>query len=90
MKNIVLSANKTKHNLCKQDQIPNILNYVGDGIQTLTQFRNFIKDKSNIEREYAQKLDNLARKYKSNAKKSVSTPTGDAHQEDYDWEDNSR
>lgn len=72
-----------------KDQIPNILTYVGDGIQTLTQFRNFIKDKSNIEREYAQKLDNLARKYKSHGKKSVSTPTGDAHQEDYDWEDNS-
>ncbi|KAI9273305.1 hypothetical protein EDC94DRAFT_644570 [Helicostylum pulchrum] len=72
-----------------KDQIPSILTYVGDGIHSLTQFRSFIKDKSSIEREYAQKLDNLTRKYKSNTnKKNISTP-GDTQQDEWDWEDSS-
>ncbi|KAI8081130.1 hypothetical protein BDF21DRAFT_339095 [Thamnidium elegans] len=72
-----------------KDQIPSILTYVGDGIHSLTQFRSFIKDKSSIEREYAQKLDNLTRKYKSNTnKRNVSTP-GDTQQDEWDWEDSS-
>ncbi|KAI7894598.1 uncharacterized protein EV154DRAFT_542366 [Mucor mucedo] len=69
-----------------KDQIPSILNYVGDGIHSLTQFRNFIKDKTSIEREYAQKLENLTKKYKSN-KKIVSTPG--EQQDEWDWEDTS-
>lgn len=44
-------------------QIPAILDHIADGIQELHQFRNFIKDRSQIEKDYAQKLENLARKY---------------------------
>ncbi|KAI9357879.1 hypothetical protein BD770DRAFT_420032 [Pilaira anomala] len=72
-----------------KDQIPSILTYVGDGIQSLTQFRNFIKDKSSIEREYAQKLENLTKKYKSSKKNVATTPGIDSQQDDWDWEDSS-
>ncbi|KAI8373277.1 hypothetical protein BD560DRAFT_328204 [Blakeslea trispora] len=69
-----------------QDQIPSILNYVEDGVQSLSQFRNFIKDRSTIEREYAQKLESLSKKYKPNKK----SPTSDVQQtDDWDWEDRS-
>lgn len=40
------------------------MDYVSQGIQTLSQFRSFLKEKSNIEREYAQKLESLTKKYK--------------------------
>lgn len=71
----------------KKDQVPSILKYVGDGIHSLTQFRNFIKERSSIEREYAQKLDNLSRKYKTHNKK-IGNAT-DQQQEDWDWDDTS-
>ncbi|KAG2195795.1 hypothetical protein INT46_003437 [Mucor plumbeus] len=70
-----------------KDQVPSILKYVGDGIHSLTQFRNFIKERSSIEREYAQKLDNLSRKYKTHNKK-IGNAT-DQQQEDWDWDDTS-
>ncbi|KAI8144182.1 hypothetical protein BJV82DRAFT_608592 [Fennellomyces sp. T-0311] len=54
-------------------QIPAIVDYVGDGVQQLTQFRNFVRDRSQIERDYAQKLDNLARKYASTARNNETT-----------------
>lgn len=72
----------------KKDQVPSILKYVGDGIHSLTQFRNFIKERSSIEREYAQKLDTLSRKYKTHNRKTGNTT--DQQQEDWDWDDTSR
>ncbi|KAI8333777.1 hypothetical protein EDC96DRAFT_451084 [Choanephora cucurbitarum] len=70
-----------------KEQIPSILNYVEDGIQSLSQFRNFVKDRSAIEREYAQKLESLCKKYKPNKK----SPGSDTQQQtdDWDWEDKS-
>ncbi|KAI8971438.1 hypothetical protein BDF20DRAFT_679072 [Mycotypha africana] len=54
-----------------KDQIPLIVKYVGDGIESLHQFRSFLKERSNIEREYAQKLEQLSKKYKSQHNTSV-------------------
>ncbi|KAI9318827.1 hypothetical protein BX666DRAFT_1855230, partial [Dichotomocladium elegans] len=45
------------------NQIPAILDYVNDGIQQLHRFRNYVKDRAQVEREYAQKLESLAKKY---------------------------
>ncbi|RCH91684.1 hypothetical protein CU098_007902, partial [Rhizopus stolonifer] len=56
-----------------KDQVPSILDYVGQGITSLSQFRAFIKEKSHIEREYAQKLENLTKKYKPNKKEDWNT-----------------
>ncbi|CEP09015.1 hypothetical protein [Parasitella parasitica] len=69
-----------------KDQVPSILKYVSDGIHSLTQFRNFLKERSSIEREYAQKLDALSRKYKSTNKKTSSTTD---QQDEWDWDDTS-
>lgn len=44
------------------------MDYLGEGIASLAQFRAFIKEKSHIEREYAQKLESLTKKYKPNIK----------------------
>ncbi|KAI8877427.1 hypothetical protein K501DRAFT_278482 [Backusella circina FSU 941] len=69
-----------------KDQVPTILSHVGDGIHSLSQFRNFIKDKNAIEREYAQKLEHLTRKYKSASKQKLAENTT---QDEWDWKDNS-
>ncbi|KAI8996810.1 hypothetical protein BDB01DRAFT_845530 [Pilobolus umbonatus] len=71
-----------------KDQIPSILNYVGDGIQSLMQFRSFIKDRASIERDYAQKLENLSKKYKGNVNNKKSATANELNDE-WDWEDNS-
>ncbi|KAI9480354.1 MAG: hypothetical protein EXX96DRAFT_481652 [Benjaminiella poitrasii] len=75
-----------------KDQIPSILKYVGDGIQSLHQFRNFIKDRSTIERDYAQKLESLTRKYKTGHTRRfihTSSNSADGHQDEWDWENTS-
>ncbi|KAL7310474.1 Protein BZZ1 [Mucor circinelloides] len=71
-----------------KDQVPSILKYVGDGINSLTQFRNFIKERSSIEREYAQKLDTLSRKYKAHSSNKKTGNTTD-QQDEWDWDDTS-
>ncbi|KAI9268257.1 hypothetical protein BDA99DRAFT_505321 [Phascolomyces articulosus] len=61
-------------------QIPAIVDYLSDGIQQLTQFRNFVRDRSQIEKDYAQKLENLARKY------SPSSPKNEVNMnDDTEW-----
>ncbi|OAC99873.1 hypothetical protein MUCCIDRAFT_165699 [Mucor lusitanicus CBS 277.49] len=72
-----------------KDQVPSILKYVGDGINSLTQFRNFIKERSSIEREYAQKLDTLSRKYKTHHSSKKAGSAAD-QQDEWDWDDTSR
>lgn len=67
-----------------QDQIPAIVDYVGDGIQSMNQFRNFVRDRSHLERDYAQKLENMAKKYKVAASKRL--PDSD----DTEWDDGAR
>ncbi|KAI9250039.1 hypothetical protein BY458DRAFT_34648 [Sporodiniella umbellata] len=51
-----------------KEQVPAILDYVGQGITSLSQFRLFIKEKSHLDREYAQKLENLTKKHKPSKK----------------------
>lgn len=46
-----------------QPQVTAILDHVGEGIQELHRFRAFVKERSQIEKDYAQKLENLAKKY---------------------------
>ncbi|KAI7865233.1 hypothetical protein BDF14DRAFT_1875630 [Spinellus fusiger] len=48
-----------------QNHTPVILDYVGDGIQSLQQFRSFVKDKSHLDRDYGQKLESLTKKYRT-------------------------
>ncbi|KAI7902151.1 uncharacterized protein BX663DRAFT_436127 [Cokeromyces recurvatus] len=72
-----------------KDQIPSIVKYVGDGIQSLYQFRNFIRDRATIEREYAQKLESLTKKYKTGQTSRRFMPGNGGelhHQEEKDWE----
>ncbi|KAI9020129.1 hypothetical protein CLU79DRAFT_804699 [Phycomyces nitens] len=66
-----------------KNHVPAIIEHVGEGIQSLNQMRNFVRDRSHIEREYAQKLENLAKKYKP-ASKSRS---GESAADDNDWND---
>ncbi|CAO3624271.1 unnamed protein product [Cunninghamella blakesleeana] len=66
-----------------QDQVPAIVDYISDGIHSLNQFRNFVRDMSHLERDYAQKLENIAKKYKTAAKKQVDS----VGVEDSEWND---
>ncbi|KAI7852598.1 hypothetical protein BDC45DRAFT_607176 [Circinella umbellata] len=61
-------------------QIPAIVDYISDGIQQLQQFRNFVRDRSQIEKDYAQKLENLAKKYSPSSKNAEVNMNEDA-----DW-----
>lgn len=70
-----------------KDDIPTIIDYIGEGIQSLNQLRNFLKEKSAIEREYAQKLENLTKKYRSQNKKSTE---GQRNSDEWEWEDSGR
>ncbi|KAI9303643.1 hypothetical protein BJ944DRAFT_256666 [Cunninghamella echinulata] len=65
-----------------QDQVPAIVDYISDGIHSLNQFRNFVRDISHLERDYAQKLDNIAKKYKTAATKKQSESL---NTEDNEW-----
>ncbi|KAI8078836.1 uncharacterized protein BX664DRAFT_380965 [Halteromyces radiatus] len=69
-----------------QDQIPAINDYVGEGLQSLNQFRNFVRDKSHLEREYAQKMEHLAKKYKTAKKQTLDTTTISTN-DDMEWDD---
>ncbi|KAI8073147.1 hypothetical protein BC940DRAFT_290652 [Gongronella butleri] len=66
------------------DQIPAIVDYVSDGISSLSQFRSFVRDRSQLERDYAQKLENIARRYRlATTKKQGDIAAGD----DSEWND---
>lgn len=71
-----------------KDNIPTIIDYIGDGIQSLNQLRSFLKEKSSIEREYAQKLENLTKKYRSQNKKSLEGQHSST--DEWEWEDSGR
>ncbi|KAL0072954.1 hypothetical protein F4703DRAFT_1901465 [Phycomyces blakesleeanus] len=66
-----------------KNHAPAIIEHVGDGIQSLNQMRNFARDRSHIEREYAQKLESLAKKYKQNSR----SRSNDLATNDNDWND---
>ncbi|ORY98647.1 hypothetical protein BCR43DRAFT_530163 [Syncephalastrum racemosum] len=51
-----------------RSQVPVILDHVSEGVQNLQRCRNFVKERANIERDYAHKLEQLAKKYKPSDK----------------------
>ncbi|KAF9583613.1 hypothetical protein BGW38_009039 [Lunasporangiospora selenospora] len=57
-----------------KDQIPTINQHLVNGISFLNEFRDFCKERANIERDYAHRTEALVRKYQSKReKKSAQT-----------------
>jgi len=73
--------------------VPLIADHVADGIAFLDEFRSFAKDRLQLEKEYAQKLEGLCRKYNSKRQK-VTTKSSSAQparpDDEWDWTDKSR
>ncbi|CAG8633452.1 10160_t:CDS:10 [Dentiscutata erythropus] len=56
-----------------KDQVTFISQFIQSGIQFLNEFRDFVKERAQIEKEYASKIDALAKKYSTKKdKKAVS------------------
>ncbi|CAO3673672.1 unnamed protein product [Umbelopsis vinacea] len=75
-----------------KDQVPIIADHVADGIAFLDEFRSFAKDRVQLEREYAQKLEGLCRKYNSKRQKVVAKPVAAQStrtEDEWDWTDKS-
>ncbi|RUS22260.1 hypothetical protein BC937DRAFT_89863 [Endogone sp. FLAS-F59071] len=75
---------------CRQYHIPAIVQHVGDGIGLLSEFRDFVKERAQIEKDYADKLEKLTKRYavKKDKKKGVEKQDrmGDDDDE-WNWED---
>jgi hypothetical protein len=78
----------------RKDQVPVIADHVADGIAFLDEFRSFAKDRLQLEREYAQKLDTLCKKYNSKRQKVAATKSAVTQtirtEDEWDWTDKSR
>ncbi|KAI9242515.1 MAG: hypothetical protein BYD32DRAFT_362651, partial [Podila humilis] len=58
------------------DQVPVINQHLVNGISFLNEFRDFCKERANIERDYAHRIEGLVRKYQhKKEKKTTMTPT---------------
>ncbi|RUS30762.1 hypothetical protein BC938DRAFT_478989 [Jimgerdemannia flammicorona] len=55
-----------------QYHIPAIVQHVGDGIGLLHELRDFVKERAQIEKEYADKLEKLTKRYAVNKNKRKS------------------
>ena len=51
-------------------QLPDIKQYTENGIAYFSDIRDFIKERIDLEREYADKIDKLAKKYQKNSRKT--------------------
>ncbi|KAF9573211.1 hypothetical protein EC968_008849 [Mortierella alpina] len=58
--------------LCSQDQIPTINQHLVSGIAFLNEFRDFCKERANIERDYAHRIETLVRKYQHKKEKKTN------------------
>ncbi|CAG8462865.1 5780_t:CDS:10 [Paraglomus occultum] len=72
-----------------KDQIPIVNQFVQNGIQFLGEFRDFIKERAAIEKEYASKLEAFAKKYTVRKDRriiglSVGDATGSPRDPEYD------
>ncbi|KAG0367239.1 hypothetical protein BGZ54_004196, partial [Gamsiella multidivaricata] len=56
----------------QQDQIPTINQHLVDGIAFLNEFRDFCKERANIERDYAHRIETLVRKYQHKKEKKLN------------------
>ncbi|KAI7829549.1 hypothetical protein BC939DRAFT_509470, partial [Gamsiella multidivaricata] len=54
------------------DQIPTINQHLVDGIAFLNEFRDFCKERANIERDYAHRIETLVRKYQHKKEKKLN------------------
>lgn len=73
--------------------MPTIAEHVADGIAFLDEFRSFAKDRIQIEKEYAQKMEGLCRKYNSKRQKVAAKPVTAQTirtEDEWDWTDKSR
>ncbi|KAG0270477.1 hypothetical protein BGZ95_001680 [Linnemannia exigua] len=55
-----------------KDQIPTINQHLVNGISFLNEFRDFCKERANIERDYAHRIEALVRKYQHKKEKKVT------------------
>ncbi|CAG8434589.1 6981_t:CDS:10 [Ambispora gerdemannii] len=61
-----------------KDQVTAVNQFVQSGIQFLNDIRDFIKERAQIEKDYAHKLETLAKKYASKKdKKSIALSVGE-------------
>ncbi|RIA98362.1 hypothetical protein C1645_731713 [Glomus cerebriforme] len=61
-----------------KDQVSSVNQFVQSGIQFLHDFRDFIKERAQIEKEYAQKIETLVKKYSNKKdKKALAMTVGD-------------
>ncbi|PKY15196.1 hypothetical protein GLOIN_2v1482746 [Rhizophagus irregularis DAOM 181602=DAOM 197198] len=61
-----------------KDQVSSVNQFVQSGIHFLNDFRDFIKERAQIEKEYAQKIEALVKKYSSKKdKKALAMTVGD-------------
>ncbi|KAF9379631.1 hypothetical protein CPB97_008860 [Podila verticillata] len=59
-----------------KDQVPVINQHLVNGITFLNEFRDFCKERANIERDYAHRIEGLVRKHQhKKEKKTTMTPT---------------
>ncbi|CAJ0825887.1 1425_t:CDS:10 [Entrophospora sp. SA101] len=54
-----------------KDQFSNVNQFVQGGIQFLNEFRDFLKERAQIEKEYAHKIEGLVKKHSSKRDKKV-------------------
>ncbi|KAF9108952.1 hypothetical protein BGX29_000040 [Mortierella sp. GBA35] len=55
-----------------KDQIPTINQHLVNGISFLNEFRDFCKERANIERDYAHRIEALVRKYQHKKEKKTA------------------
>ncbi|KAF9132893.1 hypothetical protein BGW39_011079 [Mortierella sp. 14UC] len=55
-----------------KDQIPTINQHLVNGISFLSEFRDFCKERANIERDYAHRIEALVRKYQHKKEKKIT------------------
>ncbi|KAG0042311.1 hypothetical protein BGZ83_000610 [Gryganskiella cystojenkinii] len=55
-----------------KDQIPTINQHLVNGVAFLNEFRDFCKERANIERDYAHRIETLVRKYQHKKEKKTA------------------
>ncbi|CAG8475963.1 12432_t:CDS:10 [Funneliformis caledonium] len=61
-----------------KDQVSSVNQFVQSGIQFLNEFKDFIKERAQIEKEYAQKIEMLVKKHSNKKdKKALAMTVGD-------------
>ncbi|GJJ77311.1 formin-binding protein 1 [Entomortierella parvispora] len=73
----VLTSQQVSFGAELKDQIPTINQHLVNGVAFLNEFRDFCKERANIERDYAHRIETLVRKYQhKKEKKTALTQNG--------------